>query len=599
MEKLPVYILAGGRSSRFGRDKATALLAGEPLLARVAALAAPFAGRITAVAERAGKYEALGLRTIADGVPGRGPLGGLLAALADAKAGWTLVLPCDLWLLRAEWVARLLAARRAGSRVVVFRGERWEPLPGLYHAAARPGVAAAVAADDLTLWRLFARVRTEVVPLPADWPDLVQVNSPADLRRAEAALESGQAMPPPPSPRCHVAPPEALQLVLAHARRLAPVRLAPAAATGLVVAEAVTAGRDLPAFARAEVDGYAVRLVDAGRRVRLAGTARAGAAWAGRLVAGTCVAVMTGAPCPAGTQAVVRREEAPVAGDAVALPSRVAAGSHIAPAGSECRGGQVVAAPGDRVTPLLAACLASFGRETVRVVPRPRLGIVTTGDEVAPAGVPPGPASIRGSNGTMLASLAAAAGLEAAVRVHAGDSLDELARALAATADCDLVATAGGVSAGSHDLVTEALQRAGAALLFRGVRQRPGRPMLAAVLGHRLVLGLPGTPLAALAAFWRYGLAAARAMAGDAAAARLRTGRLRSPVARRRDAWSLAVARVVGGAGAVAELEPCGGRGGGDVFSPALADALLEIAPGEGELAAGSEVAFAPLWERS
>lgn len=595
MEKLPVYVLAGGRSSRFGRDKATARLAGVPLLSRVAALAAPFACRITVVADRAGKYESLGLRTIVDPRPGRGPLGGLLAALADAAEGWVLLLPCDLWTLQEEWIRRLLAARRPGSRVVAFRGARWEPMPGLYHAAALAEVAAAVERGELTLWRLYSRVQTEVVALPGGWPELAQVNSRADLRRVETLLEGGRSAAPPGPTRLDISLPEALELVLAHAPRLAPVELPLGEAAGLALAEPVIADRDLPPFARAQVDGYAVRLADAGRRARVAGEARAGLAWSGTLVDGGCVSVMTGAPCPAGAEAVVRREDAGVEGETIGVPVRVAAGANVVAAGSECRAGQVVASPGDRVTPLVAACLATFGREKVRVVPRPRLGIVTTGDEVVPAGGAPGPSAIRGSNAPMLASLARAAGLGEVTCAHAPDDLEALGHALAATADCDLVVTAGGVSAGAYDLVPEALARAGAVLLLRGVRQRPGGPMLAALLGRRLVLGLPGTPLAALATFWRYGLPAAQAMSGAVPASSVALGRLLAPLARRKDAWSLVLARVSRDAAGAVELTPCGGRGGGDIYSCALADALLEVAPGEGALAAGSDVAFHPL----
>lgn len=595
MEKLPVYILAGGRSSRFGRDKAAALLAGVPLLARVASLAAPFARDVRVVADVEDKYAWQGLRTIADTVPARGPLGGVHAALADAEPGWVLVLPCDLWQLRAEWVEALLAARRTESRVVVFRGVRWEPMPGLYQTGALSEVSAMLHRGELTLWRLYSRVQTEAVPLPADWPELAQINSPEDLRRAEASLARTRATASPANGRVDVDLPEALALVLRQARPREPVDLAPVEAAGMVLAEAIVADRDVPERDRALVDGFAVRLVDAGRRARVAGEARAGVAWPGTLVDGSCVSIMTGAPSPAGTEAVVPREDAVVEGDEISVPVGVRAGANVAGAGSECRRGRAVASLGDPVTPLVAACLAMLGRETVRVFPRPRVALIVTGDEVASSGGTPGAAMIRGSNGAMLATLATLAGLQEVTCVHAGDDLESLGRALERTAGRELVVTTGGTSAGAYDLVPRALERAGAVLLFRGVRQRPGRPMLAATLGRQLVLALPGTPLAALATFWRYGLPAARAMAGATAADRSRAGRVLGPLTRRRDAWSLVLARVVGHSAGVAELEPCGGRGGGDVFSPALADALLEVAPGEGELPAGSEISFQSL----
>ena len=607
MEKVPVYILAGGRSSRFGHDKAMARLAGVPLLSRVGTLAAPFASRITVVAEHAGAYEALGLRTIADEVPGRGPLGGLLTALGDAREGWTLVLPCDLWLLRSDWIAGLLAARRPGSQAVVFRGERWEPWPGLYHASMREVVAAAEAASELTVWWLYSRVQTEAVPLPCDWPEPAQINTAQDLRRVQAllgasAVASDEAASVPVRARTHarhvVDLPEALESVLAHARRLEPVELALADAAGLVLAEPVVADRDLPPFDRVLVDGFAVRADGIGRRLRIAGEVRAGGRWSGELEDGTCVSIMTGAPCPAGAAAVVRSEDVTVGEDCIAVPASLVVGANLVAAGSECERGRIVAVPGDRVTPLVTACLATFGRSKVRVVPRPRIGIIATGDEIVPVGQRSTTATIQGSNAPMLACLAALAGLVEVAWVHAPDDLEELGRALAATRECDIVATTGGISAGAYDLVPEALASAGGEILFRGVRQRPGRPMLAAVLGRRLVLGLPGTPLAALVAFWRYVLPAARAMAGAAVPDRSRTGYLRSYVARGSDVWSLVLAQITGETARGVELEPCGGRGGGDIFTPTLADALLEIPPGQGTLEPGSPVTFRTLWEQ-
>jgi len=209
MEPLPVYILAGGRSSRFGSDKARVEIAGLPSLPLIVSLAqqlAPVASRLRVVAELAGKYDDLGLETIGDRLPGQGPLGGLHAALADAdehdEAGWLLLASCDLVEVRPRWVSELFAHVRRGIQAVAFRDDRWQPMPALYHTSlaelverqlAAIGRATLRQAQDRpskskgrpersrgAMWRLLEVAATVAVPPPADWPDIAQINTPAD-----------------------------------------------------------------------------------------------------------------------------------------------------------------------------------------------------------------------------------------------------------------------------------------------------------------------------------------------------------------------------------------------------------------------------------
>jgi len=185
MTQLPVYILAGGRSSRFGSDKARALRRGRPLLCHVAAMLEPVASRITVVADRARKYDDLGFRTVADRQPGRGPLGGLAGALADlpGERHWLLLCSCDAAVLRSAWLHQLLAYRGAGHDAVAFRSSRWQPMPGLYARTARPTIADCLNGQDRSMQNLLDRLRSIAVPLPADWPEHWQINTPQDLHR--------------------------------------------------------------------------------------------------------------------------------------------------------------------------------------------------------------------------------------------------------------------------------------------------------------------------------------------------------------------------------------------------------------------------------
>lgn len=183
MNQVPVYILAGGRSSRFGSDKARALVDGEPLILRVQRLLAPISLSVTAVAERAEKYADLGLRTIPDVHPGLGPLAGLEASLTDLPHGedWLLLCSCDALVVHRHWLDRLVEARAEGFDAVAFRGEHWQPMPALYARSCQPLVQESLDQRRLSMHGLLDRAATRALPLPIDWPEDWQANSPADL----------------------------------------------------------------------------------------------------------------------------------------------------------------------------------------------------------------------------------------------------------------------------------------------------------------------------------------------------------------------------------------------------------------------------------
>jgi len=183
MDQVPVYILAGGKSSRFGRDKARVEINGQPLLAHVARLLEPVATDITVVADRAGKYRDLGFETIADRRPGLGPLGGLQAALSHCRKGWLLCASCDRIGIRPGWLQALFAGRKNGVKAVLFRGSIWQPLPGLYHTSLAKEVNAAVAAGRLTPWALLEQTDTVALELPDDWGTSLDINEPGELEK--------------------------------------------------------------------------------------------------------------------------------------------------------------------------------------------------------------------------------------------------------------------------------------------------------------------------------------------------------------------------------------------------------------------------------
>lgn len=173
---VPIYILAGGRSSRFGSDKARAMLWGRPLLAHVIESVEPIASRITVVADVAGRYDDMGVRTIGDGVPGAGPVEGLRAALRDCGEPWLLLTSCDFVGIDRAWLDTLLRARGGGVRAAAFRGDRWQPMLSVWRSDALVGEARSMQAALDT-------VGAAALPLPHDWPANPGVNTREDLQR--------------------------------------------------------------------------------------------------------------------------------------------------------------------------------------------------------------------------------------------------------------------------------------------------------------------------------------------------------------------------------------------------------------------------------
>jgi molybdopterin-guanine dinucleotide biosynthesis protein A len=182
MDAVPVYILAGGKSSRFGRDKARATVAGKALIVQLAEAVGPVASSVTAVAEVADKYADLEIRTIPDMRPGLGPLGGLHAALADVgDDAWLLLLSCDFVGVKAEWIRRLMDSVRPDAQIVLFRDVRWEPLLALYHTSVKAVVDEHIEREQRPMWALVEAVEHVVLPAPAEWAELSNVNTPGDL----------------------------------------------------------------------------------------------------------------------------------------------------------------------------------------------------------------------------------------------------------------------------------------------------------------------------------------------------------------------------------------------------------------------------------
>lgn len=290
-------------------------------------------------------------------------------------------------------------------------------------------------------------------------------------------------------------------------------------ALGRYAAADVIATRTQPPFAGSAMDGYAIRYVDLPGPWRLVGESSAGRRFDGSVAAATTVRIFTGAPLPEGADTILVQEEAERDGDFVRLTGEgpPVLGAHVRAAGLDFAEGDRLLAAGTRLTPAQLGLLAAGGHGEVGIRRRPRVALLSTGNELVPAGAAPGRDQIVNSNGPMLGTLFAAAGAELLDLGIVPDDRAAIASALHAARDVDLMVTVGGASVGDHDLVLPVLEGEGAAIDFWKVAIKPGKPMLTGTLGSTRVVGLPGNPVSAFVCAQLFVLPVLRRMAGSPA----------------------------------------------------------------------------------
>jgi molybdopterin molybdotransferase len=356
-------------------------------------------------------------------------------------------------------------------------------------------------------------------------------------------------------------------------------------ALGRVLRQDVISDLDMPPFDRARMDGYAVRSVDINNAtpdkpalVQEIGEAAAGQAFSGFVGLNEAVRIMTGAPVPAGADSVQKIEVITVNQGAVAIQEPTRPQQNITPRGVEAKAGNLMLEAGAIITPAVAAVLASFGYAMVEVAHRPKLVLLSTGDELVEVWEKPQSAQIRNSNTFSLAGYAQAAGAEVLSAGIVRDDFQETKLAIAeAAAMADVVMLSGGVSMGDYDLVKPALTELGAEIFVEKVAMHPGKPTVFAKLGETLIFGLPGNPVSVAVAFHLFARPALLKMQG---ATDIQLPRV----------WARAAAAVKGAPprrshqparflirNGVAEVEPLKWAGSSDVVAFMQADALIVV----------------------
>ena len=393
---------------------------------------------------------------------------------------------------------------------------------------------------------------------------------------------------------------EARALVEQHAKSVTPSEPEPvelARAGGRVLAESLVADRDFPPFPRSARDGYAVRAADLARlpaKLKITGESKAGAAPGeapAQVRGGEAVLIMTGAPVPAGADAVVMVEYTSRDGVTVEIQKSAGAGENIVPRGSEGRAGDVLLKRRQRLDAAGVAVAASVGKASLLAHALPHVAILATGDEIVDVAAAPGPSQIRNSNSYSLAAQARAAGGMPVLLPIAPDEPQQLRRLIEQGLESDLLLLAGGVSMGKYDLVEQVLGELGAEFFFTGALIQPGRPVVFGRAREKYFFGLPGNPVSTMVTFELF----ARPMLEALGGAKPRP-LIFFPVRLQREikvkpGLTRFLPGVLSGQLSQLEVELALWQGSGDIAGAARANCYVVVPPDRERIAAGEKVA--------
>jgi molybdopterin molybdotransferase len=295
---------------------------------------------------------------------------------------------------------------------------------------------------------------------------------------------------------------DAAALVLKHTPVLGIEKVSLAHCVGRVLAEDLVAPSSLPAFPASAVDGYAVRAADAGKQLRVVGESAAGRPFDGKLTPGSAVRILTGGVLPDGADCVVMVEDVEEKGDLVTVPTSLKPGVNFHAPGADLRAGERVVVAGQQLGPAEIGLAAALGFPRLPVYRRPRVALMSTGDELVEVGGKPGRGQILDSNRWALLAVLREAGADVKGLGIGPDEPDALRKLVVeALREVDVLVTSGGVSVGTHDLIKPLLESLGNVHVGR-VKLKPGKPFTFATLPEgKVAFGLPGFPVSSLVTF--------------------------------------------------------------------------------------------------
>jgi molybdopterin molybdotransferase len=396
---------------------------------------------------------------------------------------------------------------------------------------------------------------------------------------------------------------EALNLISQNAQPLAPRRVPIGDAAGLVLAEDITSEVNSPPYDKALMDGYAVRSSDRQTHRQILEEVAAGDVPRFPVTPGAATRIMTGAPIPEGADAVVQLEKTQLVDERTVLLEQVdpPPGQNLLPLGASVRAGDAVIRNGAVLRPIEIAILAEIGRGMVTAIPRPRVAVLPTGNELVPVGEKPGVGQIRNSNGPLLTAAAERMGADPIELGIARDTHDELRRWVEQGLAADILVLSGGVSAGKFDLVPAVLDELGVRQVFYKISLRPGKPLWFGVKddGERrvLVFGLPGNPVSSFVCFELFVRPAIAALSGRGFESAPRVqARLTHTFNHSGGRSSCLPARFTSaGSATPLEVEILSWQGSADLATLARANGLACVAAEEQRLEAGAVLDVIPI----
>jgi molybdopterin molybdotransferase len=385
-------------------------------------------------------------------------------------------------------------------------------------------------------------------------------------------------------------------------------------AAGRVLAEAVLADRNLPPFPRSTRDGYAVRSADLSSTpatLDVIGEIRAGEKpekIPTQVASGQAIAIMTGAPVPAGADAVVMVEYTSPRGTRVEISRSVAGGENIVFEGAEAQAGSALLTRGTRLNDAAIALAAAAGNARLEVYKRPQVAVLTTGDEIVDVSATPGPTQIRNSNSYSLAAQIRNAGGEPVLLPIAPDESQALRRLIEEGLHSDLLLMTGGVSMGRYDLVEQVLTELDAGFFFTGAKIQPGRPAVFGKCGARAAVedaparekqstyffGLPGNPVSTMVTFELFARPMLDALAGQSPRQLMFLhAKLKSEI-RTKPGLTRFLPAMLSGEFQNSQVELIPWQGSGDIAATARANCYIVVAPDRDRSAAGEFIPILP-----
>jgi molybdopterin molybdotransferase len=365
-------------------------------------------------------------------------------------------------------------------------------------------------------------------------------------------------------------------------------------ALGLVLAQEVRTDREYPPFDRSTRDGYAVRANEAapGEQLKCVGEIKAGDTVREALATGTCLQIMTGAAVPPGADAVVMIEHTSREGHVVRFERAAQPGQNFVPRGSEAAAAQTILTPGMRLGYAELALAAQVGAGHLRCATRPRVAILSTGDEVVLIDETPGEFQIRNSNSVSLAAQVRMAGGEPVVLGNAADRIEDLGEKIERGLQEDVLVLSGGVSMGKYDLVESALKALGAEFFFDAVAIRPGKPAVFGMCQGKPVFGLPGNPVSTMVTFELFVTLAIDLLSGaEARALPLVEARLAEAMKEKLGLAHFLPARVEW-RGRVPEVKVLRWQGSGDITALSKANCFLVVPADREEIEVGESISL-------